>query len=404
MGSEIPEKDGPLGKGAELRRKVFDRWVEEGVLKSGEAARIREGGKDKPLADIADEIAADRRRSTGKVLKGLADVLGVKAVDVSQMDPEPDVVAILPVAVCRRHRCLAFHKEEGLLMVAMADPADLMVIEDIQLRTGLDVHPYLALPSAILRIVEPPPPREELVSMGIEPDEPMPTIVGPQPRGRGRVRQPSLGGLEELLIGISESGVSAEKMLADPVEAADEAGIELTPVERTILESIPRESLAQIIAVVREDDRRLHRHDEWRDERSAETGILSEEPLRENMDIAGITTGEPVDKAGMCVNLLFAMVARDKAESVSLEEGPDQIKAEMFRDGGNEPFPGPPKRFFEGILMRLRQFAEMGPSDRTGTIRIKVKGEEFRVHVSLSGDEGSRRVDLRFEKGGPPAG
>jgi type IV pilus assembly protein PilB len=46
---------------------------------------------------------------------------------------------------------LPFAKEDKVLLVAMADPRDFFISEDIHLRTGLEVQSYLALPEDILR-------------------------------------------------------------------------------------------------------------------------------------------------------------------------------------------------------------------------------------------------------------
>src|SRR3989344_1269450 len=67
------------------------------------------------------------------------------------MEIDPDVVKIIPEATARRHHALPFAKEESVLLVAMADPRDFFVSEDIHLRTGFEVQGYLAMPEDILR-------------------------------------------------------------------------------------------------------------------------------------------------------------------------------------------------------------------------------------------------------------
>ncbi|MBU2568276.1 MAG: Flp pilus assembly complex ATPase component TadA, partial [Elusimicrobia bacterium] len=49
----------------------------------------------------------------------------------------------------KRYNAVPFAKEENVLFVAMADPRDIFAVEDIQLRTGLEIQPYLALPEDI---------------------------------------------------------------------------------------------------------------------------------------------------------------------------------------------------------------------------------------------------------------
>ena len=89
----------------------------------------------------------------GKVLKLLSNEWAVKAIDLSVMDVDPDIVKIMPKQSAKRYNAVPFAKEENILFVAMAEPRDLFSIEDINLRTGFHVQPYLALPEDIKGIL-----------------------------------------------------------------------------------------------------------------------------------------------------------------------------------------------------------------------------------------------------------
>ncbi|KAF0126935.1 MAG: type IV pilus assembly protein PilB [Elusimicrobia bacterium] len=88
-----------------------------------------------------------------KLLKVLADEWGFKAVDLTKMKSEPEVVNLIPEQIARRQVCVAFARQDNTLFVAMADPRDFLVVEDIGLRTGLEIKPYLALAHWINKIL-----------------------------------------------------------------------------------------------------------------------------------------------------------------------------------------------------------------------------------------------------------
>ena len=88
------------------------------------------------------------------LLKVLADEWRVKAVNLMDMDVDVDVVKTIPDTTARRHRAAPFAKEENVLFVAMVDPRDFFAVEDIQLRTGFEVQPYLALPADIKALLD----------------------------------------------------------------------------------------------------------------------------------------------------------------------------------------------------------------------------------------------------------
>ncbi|MBI4368659.1 MAG: Flp pilus assembly complex ATPase component TadA [Elusimicrobia bacterium] len=98
------------------------------------------------LMFILRKKLADRAKLLEIIMKGW----NVKAVDLSQLAIDPDVIHLVPEALQRRHTLLPFMKEEGMLLVAMPDPRDLFVADDIQLRTGFQVRSYFAFPDDIL--------------------------------------------------------------------------------------------------------------------------------------------------------------------------------------------------------------------------------------------------------------
>ncbi|MEF3279431.1 MAG: Flp pilus assembly complex ATPase component TadA [Elusimicrobiota bacterium] len=89
-----------------------------------------------------------------KCLKAMSIEWGYKPVDLSKIDPPPEVLSIVPEVVAKKHICIAFGKKEKDLYLAMSDPRDFMVAEDISLRTGFNVQVYLSLPHWISRLIE----------------------------------------------------------------------------------------------------------------------------------------------------------------------------------------------------------------------------------------------------------
>ncbi|MEW6040549.1 MAG: ATPase, T2SS/T4P/T4SS family [Elusimicrobiota bacterium] len=83
------------------------------------------------------------------LLKKLVDAWAVKAVDLNELEIDPELSKIISKQSAKRYNAVPFAKEENVLFVAMADPRDLFAIEDIHLRTGFEVNPYLALPQDI---------------------------------------------------------------------------------------------------------------------------------------------------------------------------------------------------------------------------------------------------------------
>ncbi|MBI4668213.1 MAG: Flp pilus assembly complex ATPase component TadA [Elusimicrobia bacterium] len=85
-----------------------------------------------------------------KLLDVIAQGWDIKAVDLSTLEIDPDVIKLVPDTMQKRYNLLPFAKEEGILSIALSDPRNIFFAEDIELRTGLKVRPYFAFPDDIV--------------------------------------------------------------------------------------------------------------------------------------------------------------------------------------------------------------------------------------------------------------
>jgi type IV pilus assembly protein PilB len=135
-------------KGLQRRRTVAEILLEQKLLTAEQIAEIT-AAATKANVSFQQAVLDQNVLPKGQLLKALSEEWQVKAVDLVQMEVDPEVAKLIPEAVARRHVAIPFAKEENVLFVAMGDPRDFFVSEDIQLRTGLDILPYLALPHDI---------------------------------------------------------------------------------------------------------------------------------------------------------------------------------------------------------------------------------------------------------------
>ncbi len=125
-----------------------DKLVPEEQLKAAEETAKKE---NKHL----QQVLLDMKLIDGlRLLKVLADEWGFKAVDLSKMEPPAEVVELLQEQIAKKQICVPFAKQDNSLALAMADPRDFLIVEDIGLRTGFDVKPYLALAPSIMALLD----------------------------------------------------------------------------------------------------------------------------------------------------------------------------------------------------------------------------------------------------------
>src|SRR5206468_10229935 len=79
---------------------------------------------------------------------------GISLVDLSATDIEPDVVKLLPRECVVRYSVMPVRRLGNVLSVAMNDPNDVLVLDDLRFRTGCKIEPLLARESAILEAID----------------------------------------------------------------------------------------------------------------------------------------------------------------------------------------------------------------------------------------------------------
>jgi type IV pilus assembly protein PilB len=127
---------------------IEEKLISEEQYKAAEEAAKKEGKHiQQALLDL--KLIAEL-----KLLKVLADEWGFKAVDLSKMQVPQEVVELLPEQLARKQVCVPCAKQDGSMLLAMADPRDFLIIEDIGLRTGLEVKPYLSLAPWIFKTLD----------------------------------------------------------------------------------------------------------------------------------------------------------------------------------------------------------------------------------------------------------
>jgi type IV pilus assembly protein PilB len=85
--------------------------------------------------------------------QALSRQLGYPYIDLDQFEVYPDVITLIPIEIVKKYMIMPIHRIRSFLTLAMVDPTDLEVIEDIRFRTGLSIQPVIASESGILNAI-----------------------------------------------------------------------------------------------------------------------------------------------------------------------------------------------------------------------------------------------------------
>ena len=92
--------------------------------------------------------------SEEEMAQALSRQLGYPYINLDQFEVYPDVINLIPVEISQKYLIMPIHRIRSFLTLAMVDPTDLDVIEDIRFRTGLSIQPVIASESGIINAIE----------------------------------------------------------------------------------------------------------------------------------------------------------------------------------------------------------------------------------------------------------
>ena len=124
-------------------KELGDVLVEEGLITPEQLAEAsaEQQRAGRSLGRILIDLGLVREPDLVSVL---ARQIGLDFVDLGDYQIDPRVPGLLSEQVARRYRALPIGFEDGRLIVAMSDPANVFALDDIRTITGMEVKPVVA--------------------------------------------------------------------------------------------------------------------------------------------------------------------------------------------------------------------------------------------------------------------
>ncbi len=84
--------------------------------------------------------------SEEEIASFLSRQYGVPPADLNNVKIDPAVIKFIPAEVADRHLVIPLNRTGSTLTVAMANPSDIFVIDDLRFMTGCNINPMVAIP------------------------------------------------------------------------------------------------------------------------------------------------------------------------------------------------------------------------------------------------------------------
>ena len=132
---------------------ILERLINSGLVTKEQLARAQEHAT---LSGVPIEraLVKDGIISEEDFANTIADELSIPFMDLKDYLIDSDTIKLIPEKLAHDKNIIPLFKIGNALTIAMVDPQDIMVIDEVRLKTGLDVEPVLATESSIRGAIE----------------------------------------------------------------------------------------------------------------------------------------------------------------------------------------------------------------------------------------------------------
>ena len=128
--------------------RIVDALVEDGLLDAGQVAELLEQQK-KEGARLVKLIVEKAYVSEQDLAVCMGRVLNVTPINIARATMFPELLDLIPREMMQSHRILPVSKLDRRLFLAMADPLNVLAIDDVRRITRLEITPLIASEKAI---------------------------------------------------------------------------------------------------------------------------------------------------------------------------------------------------------------------------------------------------------------
>ncbi len=129
--------------------RIVDALVEDGLISPKQVEELLEQQKKEGTRLLKLLIDKSYVGELDKVVS-MGRVLNTPPVNLQRVGINPDLVMLVPKDVATNHKVIPISRLEGKLFLAMADPLNVLALDDVKRITKLEIIPMIASEKAIL--------------------------------------------------------------------------------------------------------------------------------------------------------------------------------------------------------------------------------------------------------------
>lgn len=134
-------------------KQLGEILLDEGLVTEAQllAAIDEQGSRNASLGRTLVELGF---LTEGQLVKALAEQVGMPYVDLDEYPVDRQAVAMVPSTLCRRYTVLPVGISDGWLVLATADPGNVVAVDDVRTVAGMPVKSVVATYDNVVRAID----------------------------------------------------------------------------------------------------------------------------------------------------------------------------------------------------------------------------------------------------------
>ncbi|NLI76322.1 MAG: Flp pilus assembly complex ATPase component TadA [Candidatus Riflebacteria bacterium] len=135
-----------------IRKRLGDALVDSGLINQ---EQLKEAlGKQKEMGKRLGKVLTELKFCTDEsIAQALAGQLGIPFIQMEEVVIPPEILKLIPETIVRSHTLMPVARKGKNLTVAMADPLDAFIVDEIRYQTNLEVEEAIAPETHILNAI-----------------------------------------------------------------------------------------------------------------------------------------------------------------------------------------------------------------------------------------------------------
>jgi len=129
--------------------KIKRLLVDAGLVSDGDWSSAKDKG-----GSVLEALLTSGVLQEDGLLEALGRASSIAPIDLSRCTPDPKALEALPQESCAEHGILPLTRNGDILTIAVIDPFDVLLLDDLKRRTGCQIRQVVSQPAAIKRAID----------------------------------------------------------------------------------------------------------------------------------------------------------------------------------------------------------------------------------------------------------